>query len=218
MIYKIKKEQDIKIKNKLGIYILLLWIIWLGTYYVYSHDMRVLYNSEYKKHLDKEWKVTDIEKYIDYMEKYCTTDDYQKYRIWWNESNNMCKKRRELALDKAEYYIEVFEYANNNDLKELYKYNYKKASEFWLEEIVKNYNDKTFMYYLTLRVWVDIKNDSEIIKYIDKEIFDFYEKILLENSNFKKDKEYNPENYLYDTGIIIKQKLKNNKEINQKIF
>jgi hypothetical protein len=42
----------------------------------------------------------------------------------------MCKKRRELALDKAEYYIEVFEYANNNDLKELYKYNYKKASEF----------------------------------------------------------------------------------------
>jgi hypothetical protein len=42
----------------------------------------------------------------------------------------MCKKRRILPLNKAEHYAKVFEYANKNDLKELYKYNFEKAREF----------------------------------------------------------------------------------------
>jgi hypothetical protein len=42
----------------------------------------------------------------------------------------MCKKRRSVNLDKAEYYIRVFDYAEQNNLKELYEYNFTKAKEF----------------------------------------------------------------------------------------
>ena len=120
LIYKIRKEQNTEIKNKLWVYILVLSILWFATYYIYSHDTRVLYNFEYKNHLDKKWWVIDIDKYISYMQEYCLEDEYENYRIWWYWKTTMCKKRRAMALEKTEYYIKVFEYANKNDLKELY--------------------------------------------------------------------------------------------------
>ena len=74
------------------------------------------------------------------------------------------------------------------------------------------------MYYSWLDLYLSFKNDTTIINYLDKEVVDYYNNELINNWLLDKIKNSKPDTYDYRIKDIIKEKIKNNKEINHNIF
>ncbi len=69
-----------------------------------------------------------------------------------------------------------------------------------------------------MHLYINFQKDDIWLKYIDKEIIEFYEKNLIENWLLEKLERSNPYWYDYKIKQIIKEKLKQNKEVNNNIF
>jgi len=217
----IRKINNKSIKLLLAFIILLFWIIWKPLFYLISPDFKFyIWNTKYE-YMDKQWNLTDIDKYLYYMWKYCDNkvDDFVFKRIY---REDMCAWEYLYDFKIVEEYKKIFDYANENNMRELYRLTFIWAKDFWLEKIIEWYNDDTFYGYLMnysfdldilRKLSVNIKNNNlkNVIEYEVNKIIYFNE-----NSNILNHDKW--ENYLNELNKELLEKLKQIPTINTNIF
>ena len=217
----IKFLKNKKIKILLAFIILLLWIIWKPLFYIISPDFKFYYTDERLKYMDKDYNPKNIDLYLEYMWKYCN-DNIDDFLFKNLKRDSMCSGRYLYDFETVEDYKKVFDFANKNNIRELYRLTYVWAEKFWLEKIIKWYNNDTFYGYIINRDWsdklnisfIEINTDNNklkyILTYIKNELEIWQEKlfwtILSENE------------YWWKIEKQIDSKLSKIKTINTKIF
>jgi hypothetical protein len=214
------------IKNKilkvlLAFIILFLWIIGKPLFYYLSPDFKFYYTDEYLSYMDKEFHPKDVDLYLEYIWKYCneTIDDFN-YKNLGRDS--MCGWKYLYDFETVEDYKKVFDFANKNNMRELYRLTFIWAQDFWLEKIIKGYRDDTFYGYVDYHnSKVDIiellaknTNNELLKKYFNEEIkkINYF---FVNSKEFTQDQWYKYWDNLSDE---IYNKLKQIKTINTKVF
>ena len=222
LIFIISNTNNKTKKIQIAFIIFLLWLLWKPIFYFVSPDFKFYFTDEYKKYKTEDDKVLDIDLYLEYMWKYCNNsiDNFKFKRVF---RADMCSWKYLYDFETVEEYAKVFDYANKNNMRELYRLTYSWAEKFWLEKIIEGYNDDTFYGYLLYR-WELKKNMRKILsKFIINlnilNILEFYEDVIFKNQELlKNDNSYNSSQYWKNFDKILYYKLKQIPEINYKIF
>ncbi len=214
------------IKNKilkvlLAFIILFLWIIGKPLFYYLSPDFKFYYTDEYLSYMDKEFHPKDVDLYLEYMWKYCneTKDDFN-YKNLWRDS--MCGWKYLYDFETVEDYKKVFDFANKNNMRELYRLTFIWAQDFWLEKIIKGYRDDTFYGYMIFNWNLDKDQREYLNNFLNlelKNIVIYYNnasKIAIEE--LLKNKNFNSYTYWQNFDKIFYRKLKQIKSVNTKVF
>ncbi len=221
IIYIIRKEKDKTKKVILAFLILLMWLIWKQIFYIVSPDFKFYFTDENLIYMDKDFHPKNVDLYLEYMWKYCN-DNMDNFSYKKLQRSSMCWWKYLYDFETVEDYKKVFDYANKNNMRELYRVTFIWAQDFWLEKIIKGYNNDTFYGYVIKKNWADIKtillmskitknkNLINIFNYINLEYLK-WNKIIF--NDFFKEREY---------WEIIENKIDNKLEkikiINTKVF
>ena len=214
------------IKNKtkkvlLAFIILFLWIIGKSVFYYLSPDFKFYYTDEYLSYMDKDFHPKNIDLYLEYMWKYCNS-----YESNFNYKNlgrdSMCGWKYLYDFKTVEDYKKVFDFANKNNMRELYRLTYIWAEDFWLEKIIKGYRDDAFygyiingssnIYYLNFILKNSNNNEIKLVvkKYIEDINYFFNNAGILNHELWEK--------YWENLYKENNNKLKQIKTINTKVF
>jgi len=218
-IIKITKDKIKKVL--LAFLILLMWLIWKQIFYMVSPDFKFYFTDENLLYMDKDFKPKDVDLYLEYMWKYCneTKDDFS-YKHLWRDS--MCGWKYLYDFETVEDYKKVFDFANKNNMRELYRVTFIWAQDFWLEKIIEGYRDDTFYGYVDyhnskidiIKLLAKNTNNELLKKYFNKEIVKI--NYFFNNSNeFTQDEGYK---YWDDLSDNIYKNLEQIKTINTKVF
>lgn len=208
-------------KVQIAFLIFLFWVFSQPLFYIVSPDFKFYFTNEYKKYKTEDDKVLDIDLYLEYMWKYCNNniDDFKFKRVF---REDMCAGKYLYDFETIEEYAKVFDFANKNNLRNVYRLTYLWAKDFWLEKIIEGYNDDTFYGYIIdktsdLKIINVVKNninDDKFINILEKYIYSI--NYFFNNSNLFN--QNNWEKYWNSLSIDIEDKLKEIPEINYKIF
>ena len=222
-IYLIKNIDNKIKKVKIAFLIFVLWTIWKSIFFVVSPDFKFYYTPVSNQYVDEQWRITDIDKYMELIFKYCfsTDDDYLNYKY---SKEKMCSMEDKIRsnLGSVENFIKVFDYANeiNNEL--LYRRTYWWMQYVWLENVIEKYKDVTFYWYILDRKWNNIDAIINIEKYNHNndltKIFKFIKDWLLEWKKIDFEDFYKEREYWENFEDRVDFKLKQIPEINTKIF
>jgi hypothetical protein len=216
-------------KISISLVILFMWLIWKSLFYLISPDFKFYENGE-KSYSDKDWNVTDMDKYLESMWKYCdnSKDDF---KMRWLRRSDWCSWQYLYDYKTAEEYAKVFDYANKHNLDHLYKLTFRSANDFWLEKIIKVYHDDTFYAYLInyIRTYeiIIIKNDNYILELIvDKSNnnsiknlwINFIDNISLIDDKHNVLKWEDEKKYWENIHKELRMKIKQIPEVNYKVF
>lgn len=227
LIYKIRLIKNDSIRLKIALFILILWLLSKQIFFIFAPDFKFYMTPVTKQYKDKEWNVTDVDKYLELVWKYC---DYKvSGRLEYRKSRaDMCSEndKYQTFFKTADEYIKVLEYAKNNDDRSLYQRTYWWVNKFWVEKILEKYDDVTFQAYV-INNW-DISESKEIIyrqniKNIKNikilELLNFYDNSVNENIKLmKSDSNHDIRAYWENYRKEFTNKIKQIPEVNYKIF
>ena len=221
-IYIISKTKNKILKVKIAFLIFILWVIWKSVFYVVSPDFRFYMTNVEREYSDKNWNITDMDLYLEYMSKYCdnSIDDFKFMRVY---REDLCWWQYLYDFKTVEEYWIVFDYANKYNLGTLYRLTYAWAEDFWLEKIIKWYNDDTFQAYMLMKWELDKEKRNFLSDFITnteiKKVLEYYENSILENKKLSSS-DNNHDGYVYWNNFNkeLYKKLKGISEINYKIF
>jgi len=155
------------------------------------------------------------------MKRFCNNsiDDFEFKKV---NREDMCAWQYVINFETVEEYKQVFDFANKNNLRFLYKLTFNWAKDFWLEKIIEDYNDVTFYAYIItqtsdLKVLLNIFNNVDN-DYLYKILKIYIEKINyfhINKENFSQDNWYK---YWENIGNEFDNWIKKISEINYKIF
>jgi hypothetical protein len=192
LIFLIKNTKNKVKKIQIAFLIFILWIIWKQIFFLVSPDFKFYLTPVISQYKDKEWMVTDIDKYLELIWKYCPYVGDNSLNFMYSKLD-MCSQNDKFQtfFNTADEYIKVLEYAKNNDHKLLYDRTYWWVNKFWVEKILEKYNDETFQAYVIKRT-SNINILSSLLKYINNKML-----IKVLNDEIYKIKFYfeNEENY-----------------------
>ena len=220
-IFIIKNIANNIIKIYIAFLIFLLWIFWKSFFYLISPDFKFYFTNIQKEYIDSEWYLIDIDLYLYYMWKYCdnSIDNLVFKRV---HREDLCAWQYIVNFRTVEEYKKAFNYANENNMRYLYKLTFYWSEDFWLEKIIEEYNDDTFYWYV-----IDKTSNLKLLQLINnnlknKELLEILENNIISIKYFYENKElfnnkqwYKYWNKLSDSFI---NNIKNIKEINYKIF
>lgn len=176
-IILIKFTKNNLVKVLLAFMILFLWILSKPFFYYLSPDFKFYYTNQNLEYMDEDFKPKDIDLYLEYMWKYCNNniDDFNFKNV---NRDSMCGWKYLYDFETVKDYKKVFDFANKNNMRELYRVTFIWAEKFWLEKIVEGYGDDTFYGYVDYHnSKVDIiellaknTNNELLKKYFNEEI------------------------------------------------
>lgn len=166
LIYKIRYIKNGSTKLKIALFILILWLLSKQIFFIFAPDFKFYMTPVTKQYKDKEWNVTDVDKYLELVGKYC---DYKVAGIleYRKSRGDMCSEndKYQTFFKTADEYIKVLEYAKNNDDRTLYQRTYWWVNKFWVEKILGKYDDVTFQAYVIDKIG-DLEKLKSFIAYI----------------------------------------------------
>ena len=225
LIKKIKKTKNEKLRLQLAFIIFVLWIIWTPLFYIVSPDFKFyLQKAEYK---DSRWNITDIDKYLELTNKYCRNDiEWDNFDFKYSRET-MCSWKFETNFKTVEEYIKILDYANKNNFKFLYDLVYRRIDKnVGLENMIEKYDDDTFYAKTIKYIRTDTNLMNKLINITSNDNIENLSNIIINwLSNFYKWIEENSDNksdkwniFRDEMELLIKQKIKQIPEVNQKIF
>lgn len=162
-------------KLKIAVLIFLIWLFAKQIFYLFAPEYEFHMVDEKYQYVDNN-KNVNLDKFFKLYKKYCENDKYDVSIKWIYYT---CSWKFWFDLKTVEEFIKMFEFAKENDFRQVYNITYRKIWESpdkdMMGKLIESYNDKTFYAYVIsswlddnlLKIIYDKINDLEIINLID---------------------------------------------------
>lgn len=210
--YKDKKTVNY-IKLKSIIIIFLISLLAFPIFNFLSPELWFVFKKAESLYYDRNGNI-EIDKYLDYMVKYCIDDKYDTCYKWKFQSD----------LWTVDNYIKALEIAKNNDFRKLYSVTISWIEDAWLyKKMIEKYNDKTFYTY----VIVLKRNNIELMNLIKDYMYDeniesimklYTEKWFIYKDLLEKWEMYDSSWYWWNVKLDLYKIIKEANWINYNIF